>query len=691
MDDINGLLTVKSIRKRLSCLPSNAQEAYRNTFGRIMNQQRGLRDLALRALSWIQNAQRPISMTELQHALATYDDMSDPDPEDLPSAKIILLSCQGLLVLSEVDRTVGIVHSTATEFLNETPDGLDKTPDLTIARVCLSYLSVGELAKGPCASIDELEQRHKRLPFLDYSARFFGYHVRRCEEQCIGKLSIVLHEDNLLQSAWQILNFTVGFDSPLAQEMFRSGPSRASALHCAAFWGFAKYLAMALEEGGSSAKRPCPLVQKRNLNGVDSHAWTPLHWAASMGHTEAARTLLDAGALVDEPDMAGWTPLFWAAFKGHLDLVRLLKSRNAVTSLFDRSGFAPLHWAMCADHAEVATILLPAGDIHLKAEPGSRTRLDEFCEGTWTKGGLHLRELSVLKAKELSADNLATGVSTFADLYTEGADTRAFSAVFENLATRFAESYTIRGFRAYNPSRWDRLVYNVFSYRTKPSFAILRIKDQSERLQILRRKFFAKMMEHAVRLHSLPAVKLLLDLKLVTVASSETSKLLCSAASVESSDAVVAEFIAQGVDVNQKDSWGLSPLHIACERACKATVVVILGAEEVDVDARDSKQNTPLMLLLGRKYDEKRLPEIQQLAELLILKGASASVRNAEGESAMHFAMGAWCPGVIKLLLDSGADMNARDFESRTPLYFLATASSAEVSLVSRPVLYDDL
>jgi len=237
MDEINELITVRGIRRHLSALPATAQEAYQNTYNRIINQRPGIKGVALRTLRWVQHAQRPLSMVELQHALAIHDGMEDVDPEDLPSPKVILSSCQGLMVLCKADGTVDVVHSTARDFLRtHQPGGLDVVGGHhAIARACLTYLSVTELAEGPCATVEELAQRHSKLSLLDYSAHFLGDHIFECEQQSLDRLSRFLEQDKLRQSVWQILNFTVGFGSPIARQMLQSSPSQASALHCAAF------------------------------------------------------------------------------------------------------------------------------------------------------------------------------------------------------------------------------------------------------------------------------------------------------------------------------------------------------------------------------------------------------------------------------------------------------------------------
>lgn len=54
----------------LHSVPSDLPEAYETVFVRIERRSKGAKALALRIVSWIYNAKRPLSIWELQEALA---------------------------------------------------------------------------------------------------------------------------------------------------------------------------------------------------------------------------------------------------------------------------------------------------------------------------------------------------------------------------------------------------------------------------------------------------------------------------------------------------------------------------------------------------------------------------------------------------------------------------------------------
>lgn len=95
---------------------------------------------------------------------------------------------------------------------------------------------------------------------------------------------------------------------------------------------------------------------------------TPLHLAASRGHTDCARLLLAAApqaALV--PDAcSGWLPLHWAVWGGHLGAVQaLLEAAPGSASARDRLRRSPLHLAIALHRSwpHMARALLAASPL----------------------------------------------------------------------------------------------------------------------------------------------------------------------------------------------------------------------------------------------------------------------------------------------------------------------------------------
>jgi ankyrin repeat protein len=110
---------------------------------------------------------------------------------------------------------------------------------------------------------------------------------------------------------------------------------------------------------------------------------SPLTRAAELGHLEAVRLLLDAGAdpAAGRADSDGATPLMLAAGDGQLEVLRLLLARGAaVDAAPTGDGFTAFHIACANNHSECAEALARAGcDVGLKDKYGDTGR--EGAEG----------------------------------------------------------------------------------------------------------------------------------------------------------------------------------------------------------------------------------------------------------------------------------------------------------------------
>lgn len=90
-----------------------------------------------------------------------------------------------------------------------------------------------------------------------------------------------------------------------------------TALHCCCQGGHLEVAKLLVEAGGS------------DLEARDRSSCTPLFVAATRGHWQIVRVLIEAGANPNASQSCGSTPLFYAAFNGHLAVVRVLILGNA--------------------------------------------------------------------------------------------------------------------------------------------------------------------------------------------------------------------------------------------------------------------------------------------------------------------------------------------------------------------------
>ncbi len=100
----------------------------------------------------------------------------------------------------------------------------------------------------------------------------------------------------------------------------------------------------------------------------------PLHLACREGKTEITKCLIAHGSMIERKDsFTGWTPLFYAASEGHLDCIKVLLEANARIDLLDDSGWYAWTYALYRGHLEAGKLLepkvLPTPETHAEMEP----------------------------------------------------------------------------------------------------------------------------------------------------------------------------------------------------------------------------------------------------------------------------------------------------------------------------------
>ncbi len=87
---------------------------------------------------------------------------------------------------------------------------------------------------------------------------------------------------------------------------------------------------------------------------VNRPGWTPLHYAASRGHREMMRLLLDNEAYIDSESANGTTPLMMAAYSAPPLAVKLLLEEGADPTLVNHGNATALNLALLGDHQQSA-------------------------------------------------------------------------------------------------------------------------------------------------------------------------------------------------------------------------------------------------------------------------------------------------------------------------------------------------
>jgi len=340
--------TIARRRKTLKSIKDGAGlgDAYGATLERIKAQGEEKAKLAVAALTWVCHAERPFQVDELCHALEVEIGEREFDPENVPSIGTLLDCCQGLITVDVEALNVRLIHYTVQEYLCSHP-GLFSKPHSILAETCLTYLNSRQVKRHTPHALPN----HGSMPFLKYSARYWGAHTNKDLSDNARTLALELlyqYEDHI--SAASLLGQVL---HPRFSRATAASP-HLSGLHCASFFGIVELVTVFLNAEGYE------------VNQQDCGGSTPLAWAARNGHEGVVKLLLERRNIdANRPDVYDRTPLVWAAIEGHEGVVKiLLELKNVDPNRPDKDGEGPLGWAAICGHEGVVKLLLERGDVN---------------------------------------------------------------------------------------------------------------------------------------------------------------------------------------------------------------------------------------------------------------------------------------------------------------------------------------
>ncbi len=112
----------------------------------------------------------------------------------------------------------------------------------------------------------------------------------------------------------------------------------------------------------AALKGQLELVAKMIKKGADVNktGWTPLHYAASFGHVDVIKLLLENSAYIDAESPNGSTPLMMASMYGNPQSVKLLLEEGADPLLKNQVGLTALQFAQRGNRLDSAELLTKA-------------------------------------------------------------------------------------------------------------------------------------------------------------------------------------------------------------------------------------------------------------------------------------------------------------------------------------------
>lgn len=337
--------------------------------------------LAQQVLSWITCAKRPLTMSELQHALAIELGDSSLDEDNLPQIEDMVSVCAGLVTVDEESRIIRLVHYTTQEYFERTRETWFPNLQTEITKTCVTYLSFNTFESGACEDDKLFEERLRSNKLYNYASCNWGHHAREAFTS-IPEVHNFLKRNAQVQASIQALLVWKGI-----QQYSQIYPRKMTGLHLAAYFGVEKTVQHLLDinipdekdeddrtplswaaENGHEAVVKLLLVNNAEVNLKDTlYGKTTLSWAAYGGYDAVVKLLLVNSAELDSQDNSGRTPLSWAAEIGHEAVVKLLLVNSAEINPQDNSGRTPLSWAAGNGLEAVFKLLVEKGaDIDLK-------------------------------------------------------------------------------------------------------------------------------------------------------------------------------------------------------------------------------------------------------------------------------------------------------------------------------------
>lgn len=336
------------------------KETYDEAFSRIESQEPDHKNVALKTLAWTSYAFRPLSLSELQHALAIEPDSTELDDEDIMDGNNIIAVCAGLLIIDSGTNTVNLVHYTAKSYFETIRAIHFPGFHATITMSCATYLALSALKQADIWTIV------RKYPLACYAAQHMGDHARSNPEDALDvtvlrvlfrllshpekrkPLLSLLDSLDLIRSgfymkkssadvkeiAWDTtadeaaVNVDVNNDMVSKADDFGDGPEDASLLE-------------SLSEFTMCTSKP------QNNDAVYSEVSeivnrmpevTALHLAASMGLARVASLIVEDSGNVDAIDETGKTALALAMERGFEKAVEFLVTSGAQIDLTTENG-----------------------------------------------------------------------------------------------------------------------------------------------------------------------------------------------------------------------------------------------------------------------------------------------------------------------------------------------------------------
>ena len=397
--------------------------------------------------------------------------------------------------------------------------------------------------------------------------------------------------------------------------------------------------------------------------------------AAAHGHVTTMEILLNAGVDVKSPLSYGKDSLREAATYGHLEATRLLLTAGADPNLKPEGDDFPLHAAARNGHVATVALLLNKGaDVDALSSKGE-TALVVIAGPKYgfLARAESLPENAVLVMRQL----LEKGANVNA------VEPRSNRTPLEHAIVRGHEALVqlLLQYGAFDASRKDTMLYLTRLYHAIRSSnaegTIDRLLCEKEAQDLKNISKLLLMSIPAERGYERAVVAFLESGAAIEAEDHLMGHTALQVSAMSGNIAIVRRLLQEGANINSRGSTDSTPLMMAAQRGRTDVVELLLneGAAIDNTPVNEDASRTALALALDGKHTAT--------ARILLERGAHANAISSQpaGKRLIHTVASNSSWGQIPnlaLLLEKGADLEAKNSDGHTPLVLGIQADNAE-------------
>lgn len=130
------------------------------------------------------------------------------------------------------------------------------------------------------------------------------------------------------------------------------------------------------------------------------------------------------------------------------------------------------------------------------------------------------------------------------------------------------------------------------------------------------------------------------------------------------------------VDVNARDSWGMTPLHLAADKMKKKSVEILFTSPNIDVNIKNSSGKTAV-------YYAVKTGDLKLIKLFLNNPKVDFCCQTKKGETPLHTAVKMGRPDIVKLIIDKKPDLLfIPDSQNMSPYEMASATKETEVAQI---------